>query len=70
MAAGHILRMTQRRPFVQLKLAVSRDGLIARGTVPRAGSRDRRRVPSDTCCARAPMPSWSVAARSRTTTPT
>ena len=32
MAAGHILRMTQRRPFVQLKLAVSRDGLMARGT--------------------------------------
>ena len=31
MAAGHILRMTQRRPFVQLKLAVSQDGLIARG---------------------------------------
>ncbi|MET0193555.1 MAG: bifunctional diaminohydroxyphosphoribosylaminopyrimidine deaminase/5-amino-6-(5-phosphoribosylamino)uracil reductase RibD [Hyphomicrobiaceae bacterium] len=31
MAAGHILRMTERRPFVQLKLAVSRDGLIARG---------------------------------------
>ena len=31
MAAGHILRMTQGRPFVQLKLAVSRDGLIARG---------------------------------------
>jgi len=31
MAAGHILRMTQRRPFVQLKLAVSRDGLMARG---------------------------------------
>jgi diaminohydroxyphosphoribosylaminopyrimidine deaminase/5-amino-6-(5-phosphoribosylamino)uracil reductase len=30
MAAGHILRMT-RRPFVQLKLAVSQDGLIARG---------------------------------------
>jgi len=31
MAAGHILRMTQGRPFVQLKLAVSLDGLIARG---------------------------------------
>ena len=31
MAAGHILRMTQARPFVQLKLAVSQDGLIARG---------------------------------------
>src|SRR4029077_19196349 len=31
MAAGHILRMTQGRPFVQLKLAVSQDGLIARG---------------------------------------
>jgi diaminohydroxyphosphoribosylaminopyrimidine deaminase / 5-amino-6-(5-phosphoribosylamino)uracil reductase len=31
MAAGHILRMTQGRPFVQLKLAMSRDGLIVRG---------------------------------------
>lgn len=31
MAAGHILRMTQRRPFVQLKMAVSGDGLIAPG---------------------------------------
>ncbi len=31
MAAGHILRMTRQRPFVQLKLAVSRDGLIAPG---------------------------------------
>ncbi len=31
MAAGHILRMTQGRPFVQLKLAVSADGLIAPG---------------------------------------
>lgn len=31
MAAGHILRMTQARPFVQLKLAVSADGLIAPG---------------------------------------
>jgi diaminohydroxyphosphoribosylaminopyrimidine deaminase/5-amino-6-(5-phosphoribosylamino)uracil reductase len=31
MAAGHILRMTQDRPFVQLKIAVSGDGLIALG---------------------------------------
>jgi diaminohydroxyphosphoribosylaminopyrimidine deaminase / 5-amino-6-(5-phosphoribosylamino)uracil reductase len=31
MAAGHILRMTRARPFVQLKLAVSADGLIAPG---------------------------------------
>ena len=31
MAAGHILRMTQGRPFVQLKIAVSGDGLIAPG---------------------------------------
>ncbi len=31
MAAGHILRMTNRRPFVQLKMAVSGDGLIAPG---------------------------------------
>src|SRR5256885_454584 len=31
MAAGHILRMTRDRPFVQLKIAVSSDGLIARG---------------------------------------
>jgi diaminohydroxyphosphoribosylaminopyrimidine deaminase/5-amino-6-(5-phosphoribosylamino)uracil reductase len=30
-AAGHILRMTQGRPFVQLKVAVSGDGLIAPG---------------------------------------
>jgi diaminohydroxyphosphoribosylaminopyrimidine deaminase/5-amino-6-(5-phosphoribosylamino)uracil reductase len=32
MAAGHILRMTKRRPFVQLKMAVSADGRIAPGT--------------------------------------
>ena len=31
MAAGHILRMTRERPFVQLKVAVSSDGLIAPG---------------------------------------
>jgi diaminohydroxyphosphoribosylaminopyrimidine deaminase / 5-amino-6-(5-phosphoribosylamino)uracil reductase len=31
MAAGHILRMTADRPFVQLKIAVSADGLIAPG---------------------------------------
>ena len=31
MAAGHILRMTKDRPFVQLKIAVSGDGLIAPG---------------------------------------
>jgi diaminohydroxyphosphoribosylaminopyrimidine deaminase/5-amino-6-(5-phosphoribosylamino)uracil reductase len=29
---GHILRVTAQRPFVQLKLAVSGDGRIARGT--------------------------------------
>lgn len=29
--AGHILRMTEGRPFVQLKMAVSADGLIAPG---------------------------------------
>ena len=32
MAAGHILRMRSGRPFVQLKMAVSGDGLIAPGT--------------------------------------
>jgi diaminohydroxyphosphoribosylaminopyrimidine deaminase/5-amino-6-(5-phosphoribosylamino)uracil reductase len=31
MAAGHILRMTRDRPFVQLKIAVSADALIAPG---------------------------------------
>jgi diaminohydroxyphosphoribosylaminopyrimidine deaminase/5-amino-6-(5-phosphoribosylamino)uracil reductase len=31
MAAGHILRMTRGRPFLQLKIAVSGDGLIAPG---------------------------------------
>ena len=31
MAAGHILRMTKGRPLVQLKIAVSGDGLIAPG---------------------------------------
>ncbi len=31
MAIGHILRMTADRPFVQLKIAVSADGLIAPG---------------------------------------
>lgn len=28
---GHVLRVTQERPFVQLKLAISKDGLIAPG---------------------------------------
>jgi diaminohydroxyphosphoribosylaminopyrimidine deaminase/5-amino-6-(5-phosphoribosylamino)uracil reductase len=32
MAVGHILRMTMDRPFVQLKIAVSADGLIAPGS--------------------------------------
>jgi len=32
MVAGHILRMTIDRPFVQLKIAVSSDGLIAPGS--------------------------------------
>jgi diaminohydroxyphosphoribosylaminopyrimidine deaminase/5-amino-6-(5-phosphoribosylamino)uracil reductase len=31
MASGHILRMARGRPFVQLKIAVSGDGLIAPG---------------------------------------
>src|SRR5262245_25945194 len=31
LTAGHILRMTQGRPFVQLKVAVGGDGLIAPG---------------------------------------
>jgi diaminohydroxyphosphoribosylaminopyrimidine deaminase/5-amino-6-(5-phosphoribosylamino)uracil reductase len=31
LTAGHILRMTAGRPFVQLKIAVSSDGLIAPG---------------------------------------
>lgn len=31
MTAGHILRMTRGRPFVQLKVAVAGDGLIAPG---------------------------------------
>ncbi len=30
--AGHVLRVTQSRPFVQLKMAVSADGRIAPGT--------------------------------------
>lgn len=30
-AAGHILRVTQSRPFVQLKLATGSDGLVPRG---------------------------------------
>ncbi len=31
MTLGHILRVTENRPFVQLKLATSRDGLVASG---------------------------------------
>lgn len=31
MAAGHILRVTERRPLVQAKLALGPDGLVARG---------------------------------------
>jgi len=39
MAAGHILRMTRDRPFVQLKIAVSADGLTAPGAgAPRWGT--------------------------------
>jgi riboflavin biosynthesis pyrimidine reductase len=37
MVAGHILRMTRDRPFVQLKIAVSADGLIAPGDGARTG---------------------------------
>ena len=67
MAAGHILRMTQGRPFVQLKMAVSGDGLIAPGDgAPRWVTGAEARA-SPTCCARAPMPSWSGARRSPTT---
>ena len=29
---GHILRQTQRRPFVQIKMALSTDGFVAHGT--------------------------------------
>jgi len=32
MAAGHILRVTERRPLVQLKLALGPDGSVPRGT--------------------------------------
>jgi diaminohydroxyphosphoribosylaminopyrimidine deaminase/5-amino-6-(5-phosphoribosylamino)uracil reductase len=31
LTAGHILRMTEGRPFVQLKVAVAEDGLVAPG---------------------------------------
>jgi diaminohydroxyphosphoribosylaminopyrimidine deaminase/5-amino-6-(5-phosphoribosylamino)uracil reductase len=31
MAAGHILRVTERRPFVQAKLALAADGSVPRG---------------------------------------
>jgi diaminohydroxyphosphoribosylaminopyrimidine deaminase/5-amino-6-(5-phosphoribosylamino)uracil reductase len=31
LARGHIVRVTERRPFVQLKLAVGRDGAVPRG---------------------------------------
>jgi diaminohydroxyphosphoribosylaminopyrimidine deaminase / 5-amino-6-(5-phosphoribosylamino)uracil reductase len=45
MAAGHILRMTKGRPFVQLKLAVSADGLIAPGDgAPRWVSNEQARA--------------------------
>ena len=45
MAAGHILRMTKGRPFVQLKLAVSADGLIAPGDgAPRWVSNEEARA--------------------------
>jgi diaminohydroxyphosphoribosylaminopyrimidine deaminase/5-amino-6-(5-phosphoribosylamino)uracil reductase len=45
MAAGHILRMTKARPFVQLKLAVSADGLIAPGDgAPRWVSNEQARA--------------------------
>lgn len=32
MAAGHILRVTERRPFVQAKLALAADGTVPRGS--------------------------------------
>ncbi len=32
MAAGHILRVTERRPFVQVKLALGADGSVPRGS--------------------------------------
>ena len=69
MAAGHILRMTRDRPFVQLKIAVSGDGLIAPGDGAPRWVTGRRPVSSRTSCARAPMPSWSAARRLPTTIP-
>lgn len=35
LARGHILRVTERRPFVQLKLALARDGTVPRGSMGR-----------------------------------
>ena len=46
---GHILRVTERRPFIQLKLALAADGSVPRGVRPamavsriRRGGRGRR----------------------------
>ena len=61
--AGHIARMTQGRPHVLLKLAVSADGkagLPARKPV--AHHRRGRRATACSRCARRATPSWSASA--------
>ena len=61
--AGHIMRVTENRPYVTLKLAVSADGKAGLAG-PQAGRRSpaSRRAPVCSRCARRRTPSWSASA--------
>ena len=69
-AAGHILRVTERRPLVTAKLALDADDAVPRGGDGQAGVGDRRSGArrAGICCVRAPTPFWSAGAPCSTTT--
>ena len=68
MAAGHILRVTERRPLVQVKLALGPDGSVPRGSGGHPhGRRARKRARKGTSCAPVPMQSsWGARPSSMT----
>ena len=66
---GHILRVTQGRPMVTLKLARTADGFAAGiSTTGGSPSRGKPRICGCRFCARCMMRSWSASVRRSTTT--
>ena len=65
---GHILRVTEERPAVTLKLAVGADGLVPQGRARRCGSRGPMRAHMAISSEPGTTRSWSAAARSSPTT--